>query len=191
MSHVIWITGLSAAGKTTLAKAVTAQLRVGGESAIMLDGDDLRDAFGLTQKAHTREARLDLAFQYCRLARMIARQGVTVVVGTVALFKEVHEWNRRHLPGYFEVYLQVPLAELRRRDPKGLYHRFDAGEIANVAGLDLPVDEPVSPHVKITYQDGLTVEKELELVLQKLDEHRSLGRVGSHRSATPSTFHES
>jgi len=65
-----------------------------------------------------------------------------VVIATISLFREVHEWNRANLPGYFEVYLKVPVEELRRRDPKGIYHRFDAGELTHVAGLDLPIDEP-------------------------------------------------
>jgi adenylylsulfate kinase len=132
MSNVIWITGLSAAGKTTLATAVTRRLREEGTPVVMLDGDELREALAVTD-THTRDSRLVLAHKYSRLARMIARQGVTVVVGTVALFKEIHAWNRENLPGYFEVYLRVSHDELRRRDPKGIYKRFDAGKITDVA----------------------------------------------------------
>ncbi len=80
--------------------------------------------------------------QYAHLCHVIATQGLTVVIATISLFREVHAWNRQYLPGYFEVYLKIPLEELRRRDPKGIYRRFDAGELANVAGLDLPIDEP-------------------------------------------------
>ncbi|EJZ60724.1 Adenylylsulfate kinase [Pseudomonas fluorescens R124] len=111
----------------------------------MLDGDELREVFGAVtanSQNHGREGRLALAMQYAHLCRMIAAQGQTVVIATISLFHEVHEWNRRHLPGYFEVYLKVPVEELRRRDPKGIYRRFDAGELHNVAGLDLSVDEP-------------------------------------------------
>lgn len=160
MANVFWITGLSAAGKTTLAHLVTNHLRAAGRSVVMLDGDDLREALATTTE-HGREARLTLAFKYARLARMIAVQGVTVVVGTVALFKEIHAWNREHQPGYFEVYLKVPLEELRRRDPKGIYRRYDAGELHDVAGLDLQVDEPLRPDMVIEYTPGLLPETEL------------------------------
>ncbi len=173
MSHVIWITGLSAAGKTTLATAVVDRLRQNGESVVFLDGDELREALGVT-KAHSREERLVLAFKYAGLARMIAAQGITVVVGTVALFKEIHAWNRENQPGYFEVYLKVPLEELRRRDPKGIYRRFDAGELKNVAGMDLPIDEPSSPHLLINHSPGLTLEAELSLLLEGLAAHRKI-----------------
>ena len=88
----------------------------------MLDGDELREVFGATtpgDENHGREARLQLAFQYTHLCRVLASQGLVVVVATISMFKEIHKWNRDNLPGYFEVYLNVPIDELRRRDPKG------------------------------------------------------------------------
>lgn len=111
----------------------------------MLDGDELREVFGAVAanaQNHGREGRLALAMQYAHLCRILAQQGLTVVIATISLFKVVHAWNRVNLPGYFEVYLKVPVDELRRRDPKGIYRRFDAGELTDVAGLDLPIDEP-------------------------------------------------
>lgn len=145
--RVIWITGLSGAGKSTLAAEVVARLRNRAGHIVMLDGDELREVFGAVaanSENHGREGRLALAMQYAHLCRVISAQGLTVVIATISLFKEVHTWNRIHLPGYFEVYLKVPVEELRRRDPKGIYRRFDAGELFDVAGLDLPIDEPVA-----------------------------------------------
>jgi cytidine diphosphoramidate kinase len=142
---VCWITGLSGAGKSALAAKVTTRLRNQGEAVVMLDGDELREVFGAVAanaKNHGREGRLALAMQYAHLCRVIASQGLTVVIATISLFREVHAWNRENLPSYFEVYLKVPVEELRRRDPKGIYRRFDAGELTDVAGLDLPIDEP-------------------------------------------------
>lgn len=143
--RVLWITGLSGAGKSTLAHEVASRLRATGEVVVMLDGDELREVFGAVAanaQNHGREGRLALAMQYAHLCRVIAAQGLTVVIATISLFREVHTWNRANLPGYFEVYLKVPVEELRRRDPKGIYRRFDAGELTHVAGLDLPIDEP-------------------------------------------------
>ena len=77
------------------------------------------------------------------MCKILASQGIIVVIATISLFREIHVWNRDHLPRYIEVYLKVPLSELERRDSKGIYQRFHLGEIKNVAGLDLEIDEPV------------------------------------------------
>jgi cytidine diphosphoramidate kinase len=151
MKNVIWITGLSAAGKTTLAKGVTKSLIDLGYPTIMLDGDILKECFNV-EDHNTREDRQKRAYTYSKIARMLARQGVIVVVGTIALFKEIHYWNRENIPGYFEVFLDIPLDILRKRDPKGLYRRFDHGEIKDVAGLDISVDFPKNPDLSIKYK---------------------------------------
>lgn len=157
---VIWITGLSGAGKSTLAHEVVARLRADGEAVVMLDGDELREVFGAVAanaQNHGREGRLALAMQYAHLCRVIAAQGLTVVIATISLFREVHAWNRAHLPGYFEMYLKVPVEELRRRDPKGIYRRFDAGEMTHVAGLDLAIDEPEAADWMVEFEPGRPV----------------------------------
>ena len=171
--RVIWITGLSGAGKSTLAHEVVARLRSSGEAVVMLDGDELREVFGavaLNLKNHGRESRLALAIQYAHLCRILVQQGLTVVIATISLFKEVHSWNRGNLPGYFEVYLKVPVEELRRRDPKGIYRRFDAGELTDVAGLDVPIDEPEAADWMAEFAQGRTVGVLTDELLNKLIE---------------------
>lgn len=155
--YVIWITGLSGAGKSTLARPVVDLLKAAGMAVVMLDGDELREVLGagtFNSDDHGLEKRLVLAKQYSLLCRLIASQGLTVVIATISLFREVHVWNRAHLPGYFEVYLKVPVEELRRRDPKGIYRQFDAGELANVAGVDLPIDEPDAADLVVEFEPG-------------------------------------
>lgn len=152
VGSVIWITGLSGAGKSTLAHELVTDLQKDGQPVLLLDGDELRSVFAAEHVTdYDRTARLNLALQYARLCRMLARQGQIVVIATISLFREVHDWNRANQPSYLEIYLDVPLNELRRRDPKGLYRRHAEGEASNVASLDFPVDEPVAPdlHFKL------------------------------------------
>lgn len=152
---VLWITGLSGAGKSTLACEVVLLLRSAGKTVVFLDGDELRDVFGVAQfnqDNHLREKRIELAMQYSKICKLLASQGLIVVIATISLFHEVHKWNRSHIPGYIEVYLKVPLDELRRRDPKNIYKKYADGEISNVAGLDLHVDVPKNPDQVVEFK---------------------------------------
>ncbi|QLQ25745.1 MAG: adenylyl-sulfate kinase [Dechloromonas sp.] len=169
---VVWITGLSGAGKSTLGAALAGRLRVTGNAVVLLDGDELREVFGAVAanaQNHGREGRLALAMQYAHLCRVIAAQGLTVVIATISLFREVYTWNRENLPSYFEVYLKVPVEELRRRDPKGIYRRFDAGELSNVAGLDLPIDEPEAADWVVEFTPERSVASLAEVLLNRLN----------------------
>jgi adenylylsulfate kinase-like enzyme len=177
MARVIWITGLSGAGKSTLALELVVRLRAEGLAVVMLDGDELREVFGAMSAAvqnHGRERRLVLSMQYSHLCQLIAHQGLIVVIATISLFKEVHAWNRTNLPGYFEVYLKTPVDELRRRDPKGIYRRFDAGELSNVAGLDLPIDEPDAADWVVEFEPGRSVALLAQDLINRLNERNAI-----------------
>ena len=153
--QVIWITGLSRAGKTTLANELTARLRQSGLQPILLDGDILRTLLKVphnTIDAHNRESRIELALKYAQMCEFLSSQGFTVVIATISMFDEVYAWNRENLPNYFEVYLKVPLEELRCRDPKYIYRRYECGDLINVAGLDLLVDQPYESHLTLDFE---------------------------------------
>lgn len=155
--RVIWITGLSASGKTTLGLKVVDKLRETSKNVVFFDGDEIRAVLGETS-TYSRDDRLRLAYTYGRLCRMLSEQGITVVIATVALFKEIHEWNRTNIPGYIEVFLEVPIIELRRRDPKGIYKNYDLGLIKNIAGIDVPVDFPSNPDITFRFADSLHID---------------------------------
>ena len=168
---VVWITGLSGAGKSSLANEVVARQIMDGKKPILLDGDLLREVFCVVAADNDNyglKERLALAMQYSHLCQNLASQGQDVVISTISLFKEIHEWNRENLPNYFEVFLRVPLEELRRRDTKSIYQRFDAGEIKNVAGLDLLVDEPINADLVIDFVPERTVKMLASELLIKL-----------------------
>ncbi len=167
VSHVYWITGLSGAGKSTLCRRLVEHLRDCGRTVVMLDGDELREVFD-SGDAFTGADRLRLAMRYARLCRVIAAGAVDVAISTVSLFRDVHEWNRSNLPGYVEIFLDVPMAELCRRDPKGLYRRAARGELRDVAGLDLAVDYPTSPHVRLQWRENLSADRMFGELLERL-----------------------
>ena len=152
---LVWITGLSGSGKSTIAESLTALLKKKGMKVILLDGDEIRNILvpiREQEQSYTKNERIKLAIQYSKLGNLLVKQGFMVIIATISLFKEVHIWNRKNIKGYFEVYLKVPLEELQRRDPKKIYSRFNAGELKNVAGLDLDIDEPRSPDWVVSCQ---------------------------------------
>lgn len=166
--RVFWFTGLSGSGKTTLCASFVEHARARGMSIVMLDGDELREILA-GPLAYDVDSRRALALRYARLCDWLSRQGMDVAIATISLFAEVHAWNREHLRHYVEILIDVPYAELRRRDSKGIYSRAERGELRDVAGVDLPVDLPVAPDVVIKYRDGAGVDAALVDLLQQLD----------------------
>lgn len=159
--RVIWITGLSGAGKTTLARALQKDFH----GSILLDGDELRWALGDLGRGFDAKSRKTLALGYARLAGVLARQGFTVFVATISLFHEIHAWNRKNLPGYMEIFLDVPEEIRRKRDPKGLYAAEKKG--SQIAGGEVAVEEPLEPHLRINADIALP--DAIELVKKKLN----------------------
>lgn len=165
---LIWITGLAASGKSTLASAVAILLREQRIPTVLLDGDVLRSIMGrdaVHGQNYDRKARVDLAFCYANMCKMLTDQGITVVIATICLVHEIHTWNRKNIPHYFEVYLDTPEQERRRRDPKGLYAAFDKGECTHIVGLDVPFDIPQCPDMKILFSPNQTVDNTAQEIL--------------------------
>lgn len=150
---VIWVIGLAAAGKTAVGRAVYERVRDRTPAAVFLDGDDVRRIMG-DDLGHTLEDRRANAWRICRLCHHLDGQGIEVVCSNLSNFPEARRWNREHYSRYFEVFLDVPMEVLRRRDPKGLYRRAACGEIDNVVGVDLHFDPPGSPDLVLCNGDG-------------------------------------
>ena len=123
---VIWITGLSGAGKTTLAQALLPLLP---QPLLWFDGDLLRWVLEPMREGQSPDRtfsgqeRLRGSMTISRLIKLIGEQGLTVVYSTISLSHQVQDWNRANLPGYFEVFLDMPKEVLLARDYKGIYQK--------------------------------------------------------------------
>lgn len=145
---VWWVTGLSGSGKSTVGHLLRDALLGRGMPALVIDGDVMRAVLDRNE-GHGADQRRYLAMTYARLAREVAKQGIDAVCATISMFHDVRAWNRANIHHYREIYLRVPLDELVRRDPRGLYARAAAGLVNNVVGIDLPMEEPVSPDLVV------------------------------------------
>lgn len=146
---VVWLTGLSGAGKSTIADAMVCLVKPLVPSLVLIDGDVIRDLFG-AGLGFDEEARKLQIGRIQRLALFLARQEIPVIVSALYSHPELMEWNRTELPGYFEVYVDTPLATVMARDTKGLYAKAKAGELLNVVGVDIPWHVPRNPDMVAT-----------------------------------------
>jgi adenylylsulfate kinase-like enzyme len=162
--RVYWITGLSGSGKTTLGRELASRLRATGRPVTFLDGDALRSAIA-EDLGHSAGDRRRSAMRNARLCRLLAEQGADVVCATISLFHEVQRWNRENIPGYREIYLRVPIAELRRRDSKGIYARAQRGEAPNVVGIDVAAEAPEAPDLVLDNYGALDVATAVDRIL--------------------------
>src|SRR5580704_16913989 len=162
--RVFWITGLSGAGKTTLGRELRNRLRAAGRPVTFLDGDDLRAVIA-EDLGHSADNRRQSAMRNARLCRLLARQGTDVVCATISLFHEVQRWNRENIPGYREIYLRVPIDELRRRDSKGIYAAAQRGDARNVVGIDVPAEAPEAPDLVLDNYGTLDVATAVDRIL--------------------------
>ncbi|MBY0358231.1 MAG: adenylyl-sulfate kinase [Candidatus Obscuribacterales bacterium] len=159
--QVYWITGLSGAGKTTVGRLLYEHLLAQKSNVVFLDGDILREVFG-SDLGYSKEERLRSAYRNARLCRLLSDQGIDVVCATISLFHEIQQWNRKHIPGYKEIFLDVPLDILARRGKKHVYE--ETAENHSVVGINIQEEKPLNPDLTVI-NDGSRSPQEIALIL--------------------------
>ncbi len=179
---VLWFTGLSGSGKSTIADRVTEELQKRGYKAEHLDGDVIRDIF--PQTGFTRPERDAHIRRVGYLASRLERHGVTVVASLISPYEESRRFVRGLCVNFVEIHVAAPLAECERRDVKGLYAKARRGEISGFTGIDDPYEAPVNPELVID-TSKLTIEVATTMVLERLHgkKRKLYGASGSDRSA--------
>jgi adenylylsulfate kinase len=167
---VVWFTGLSGAGKTTVANIVEAELEQRGHVVDHLDGDIVRTHLskGLGFSKEDRDTNIA---RIGWVASRVARAGAAVIVSAISPYEEARRHVRSlvepHVP-FVEVYVATPLEECARRDPKGLYAAAFAGEIDDFTGVSAPYEEPSHPEVRID-TTGVSPSESARTVLEALE----------------------
>jgi sulfate adenylyltransferase/3'-phosphoadenosine 5'-phosphosulfate synthase len=142
----VWFTGLSGAGKSTIANALKAELELRGRHVELLDGDEVRTHLskGLGFSKEDRDTNIR---RIGYVARLVARSGGVAITAAISPYRDVRAEIRAETPGFVEVFAQCPLDTLVERDVKGLYKKAIAGEIKNFTGVSDPYEEPLHPEV--------------------------------------------
>ena len=162
---VVWFTGLSGAGKSTIARAVSDRLLAAGARVEYLDGDSIRSVF--PQTGYSKPERDAHVTRVGFLASRLEHHGVFVVCALISPYAASREQVRRLCRRFVEVYVSTPLDECERRDVKGLYRRARRGEITNFTGLDDAYEPPAAPELRIDTRN-VSVEEAADLVMTKL-----------------------
>lgn len=153
----IWLTGLSGSGKSTIAVELERQLLAAGRPAYLLDGDNLRQGLN-GDLGFSADDRDENVRRVGHVARLFCDAGVVAIVPLISPYRAARELVRSlhdaaGLP-FVEVFVDTPLAECERRDPKGLYAKARAGEITGMTGIDDPYEPPTDPERRVTPADG-------------------------------------
>jgi bifunctional enzyme CysN/CysC len=172
---VLWFTGLSGAGKSTIANLLEKRLHALGRHTYVLDGDNVRH--GLTKDLGFTEAdRVENIRRVAEVSRLMADAGLIVLVSLISPFRAERRMARGLLePGEFvEVFVDTPLAVAEGRDPKGLYKKARRGELRNFTGVDSPYEPPEAPEVRIDTTE-IDPARAVDVILQQL---RQAGIIG-------------
>ena len=165
---ILWFTGLSGSGKTTITKALEPELKARGCKVEILDGDvvrtNLSKGLGFSQEDRDTNIRR-IGF----VAHLLSRNGVAAMTAAISPYRAIRDEIRAMEPNFVEVYITAPLEVCEGRDVKGLYAKARAGEIKGFTGIDDPYEEPVNPEI-ICYTERESVEESVKKVLSKLEE---------------------
>ena len=145
---VIWMIGLSRAGKTTLSQLLYKKLKPDVNNLVLLDGDAIRILFG-SDVDHSIEGRRKNAERISHLSKFLADQNIHVIAAVLSIFPEWQTWNRENITDYQEIYIKASMESLEKRDTNGLYSQAKKGLIKNVVGVDIPFPEPKQPDLII------------------------------------------
>ena len=164
---VLWFTGLSGSGKSTLANALDEKLNSNNYSTYILDGDNVR--MGLNKDlGFSPEDRKENIRRISEVAKLFADSGKIVMTAFISPYMEDRESAREVIGSdYVEVYVNTPIEECVKRDPKGLYKKAIAGEIKGFTGIDAPYEEPLNSEITL---DNLSIEDSVLVLMKFLKE---------------------
>jgi len=164
---VIWFTGLSGSGKSTIANKLDVELNKRGLKTYILDGDNVR--MGLNKDlGFSPESRKENIRRISEVAKLFADSGTIVMTAFISPYREDRD-SARDVIGldYVEVFVNTPIEECIKRDPKGLYKKAIAGEIKGFTGIDAPYEEPLSPEISL---GNLSIEDSVAVLIECLRE---------------------
>jgi adenylylsulfate kinase len=171
-SGVVWFTGLSASGKSTIAHHLEKDLFDRGIRCYVLDGDNVRHGIN-SNLGFSREDRRENLRRIAEVSKLFVDAGIVVLAAFISPYREDRTFVKEIIgpDHFFEVFVSCPVEVCENRDPKGLYKKARAGVIKNYTGVDAPYEEPDHPDITLN-TEALSVDESVEQVLRFLDDRK-------------------
>ena len=159
--YVFWITGLSGAGKTSVAKLIKNEIQEIYGQTIIINGDDLRNIFKF--QTYTKNERLKLAYSYSNFCEFISRQGINIIFTVVGLFNKIHKYNRKKIQNYIEVYIKTNVRQIIKFKKKKIYKYKK-----NIVGLDIKAEFPKSADIVVVNNFKKELKQISKIIIKKV-----------------------
>jgi adenylylsulfate kinase len=173
-SGLVWFTGLSASGKSTIAHSVEKELFDKGIRTYVLDGDNVRHGLN-SNLGFSREDRKENLRRIAELSKLFVDAGIIVIAAFISPYREDREYIRKCFEGdnFLEIYVKCSIEECEHRDPKGQYKKARAGIIKEYTGISAPYEEPENPDLVID-TENMTIEDSVKTIIRFLSEKHLL-----------------
>lgn len=164
---IIWITGLSGSGKTTIASCLMKKYKKKLPELINIDGDLVRQLYG-NKLGFNEKSRIIQIKRIQKLCFFLEKQKLHIIASALYNNLSLLKWNRKNFSDYFEIYINAPLSLVKKRDTKNIYKKFSAGKVKNVVGLDIPWEGPINPDLEIKMKEETSVDEVIKLIEKKI-----------------------
>jgi cytidine diphosphoramidate kinase len=160
---LIWITGLSGSGKTSLANAIKPSIQKNYGKTLVINGDDLRKFFNLNK--YDKISRLTYGKQYSKFLKFITDQNINVIFAVVGLFEELRKWNKKHINNYFEIFVKAKVSKIKKNKRKKIYIKKSSN---NIVGIQIKPEYPKQPNIVLINDFKKNIKQLSEDLIKKI-----------------------
>ena len=164
---VIWLTGISGAGKTSIAKELIKRYKSYLPHLVNVDGDEVRMLFNndLGYDIEDRNKQINRIQSICKF---LDNQKMIVIASALYSNLKILKWNRANFSDYKEIYIKASLELVQKADVKGIYSKFQKMKVKNLVGIDIEWVEPINPHLTINRDDGINLNSTIDLITKNI-----------------------